>query len=210
MQEIVTEILLKLSLPPDKVLKAKTKVFPGITANSLIHSIITTSSIEKAGEVLDVSSRSLQRCLRDIFNGPMSKAGGNARFYLLSKIDKIYCNKCGLIKNKEFFNKDSHVSTGYKSTCKSCKQDAFKDYYILNKGAIISNVTKRYAHVRRATPSWANLEIIKNIYENAEGSHVDHIIPLQGELVCGLHVENNLQYLTPEENLSKGNKWEVS
>jgi 5-methylcytosine-specific restriction endonuclease McrA len=55
-------------------------------------------------------------------------------------------------------------------------------------------------------PLWANLSIIKRIYENAEGAHVDHIIPLQGELVCGLHVENNLQYLTPEENSRKGNK----
>ncbi len=210
MDDISSEILQKLNMPPSRMLKAATKTFPGIRADALISAIINTSSIEKAGILLGVSARSLQRSLRIIFDGPMSKAGGNARFYLLAKIGKIYCNKCGCIKPNIVFSKNANVSTGYKSTCKACTKDIFSNYYIANKGAIINNVTKRYLHVSRATPSWANLDIIKAMYENAEGCHVDHIVPLQGALVCGLHVENNLQYLTPEENLSKGNKWEVS
>lgn len=59
----------------------------------------------------------------------------------------------------------------------------------------------------KATPVWADLEKIKLIYKNRPaGHHVDHIVPLNSPVVCGLHWEGNLQYLPARENLSKRNK----
>jgi hypothetical protein len=65
----------------------------------------------------------------------------------------------------------------------------------------------RKKRVKQATPSWVNMEEIYKIYLNRpEGYHVDHIIPINGKDVSGLHVPWNLQYLPKAENLSKSNK----
>lgn len=69
--------------------------------------------------------------------------------------------------------------------------------------------SKRRAKLLQAIPKWADLEAIEEFYKNRpEDCHVDHIIPLQGKNVCGLHVLNNLQYLPAAENLRKSNKYE--
>lgn len=63
----------------------------------------------------------------------------------------------------------------------------------------------------RQTPKWANRAKIRDIYVNRpEGCHVDHIIPLRGKLVSGLHVEYNLQYLPALENMKKHNTYSLA
>lgn len=81
------------------------------------------------------------------------------------------------------------------------------EWKIKNKGKVNFWNTKRRINKKSQTPSWANLEAIKQIYINCpKGYEVDHIIPLQGQTVCGFHVEYNLQYLTKSDNCKKGNK----
>ncbi len=59
-------------------------------------------------------------------------------------------------------------------------------------------------------PKWADKEAIKKFYLNKPPNHqVDHIIPLNGKFVSGLHVESNLQYLPPEENRRKSNLYSI-
>lgn len=66
----------------------------------------------------------------------------------------------------------------------------------------------RWAAKLKRTPAWADLAAIRAFYEACpEGHHVDHIIPLRGKGVSGLHVLENLQYLPASVNISKGNRW---
>jgi len=67
---------------------------------------------------------------------------------------------------------------------------------------------KRRAAKLFATPVWADLNLIETIYKTCpKGYHVDHVIPLQGKTVCGLHIESNLQHLPAFDNFIKSNKF---
>lgn len=70
---------------------------------------------------------------------------------------------------------------------------------------------RRRARKLSAEPQWltgAQREAMAEIFRDAarQGKHVDHIVPLRGTAVCGLHVPWNFQLLTPAENWSKGNR----
>jgi hypothetical protein len=79
------------------------------------------------------------------------------------------------------------------------------------------HANKRRAAKLKRTPPWADLEAMRAIYQEAQRltsetgipHHVDHDVPLQGKLVSGLHVPNNLQILTGSENSKKRNRFEV-
>lgn len=87
------------------------------------------------------------------------------------------------------------------------QKQILQDDYLARKHEWPAYVAKRRAKLLQAIPAWADLEKIKSVYEECPaGMHVDHIIPLQGKTVSGLHVHNNLQYLTPVENMRKGNR----
>lgn len=77
-----------------------------------------------------------------------------------------------------------------------------------NRGKANSHSAKRRSKKLQATPPWSDLAAVQEFYTNCPpGMHVDHIIPLQGRKVSGLHLLDNLQYLTAFENLSKSNSF---
>lgn len=90
-----------------------------------------------------------------------------------------------------------------------------KKYYEENKIDFFVRAAKRRATKNRATPSWANTEKIKQIYIDCKlisemtgiTHQVDHIVPLKGQSVSGLHVEGNLCIIPANLNLAKYNKF---
>ena len=80
-------------------------------------------------------------------------------------------------------------------------------YAKANRGVMNARIARRRAAVEQRTPAWTDLDAIQAFYAACPpGHHVDHIIPLRGRTVSGLHVLNNLQYLPAAENLSKANR----
>lgn len=91
------------------------------------------------------------------------------------------------------------------------------DYYKKHPHKNCERSAKHRAMLLRATPPWASDELIAEIYEFAAefrksgfNVHVDHIVPLKGKNVCGLHVQQNLRVCLAGVNLSKSNKHDES
>ena len=112
---------------------------------------------------------------------------------------------------------DTNIKRVKKYDCLEChvanRKVAAKAFFESPKGKAYKRSLERLrrASMRSALVPWADLEKISEIYSEARklGMHVDHIIPLKHELVCGLHNEFNLQLLPPNENMAKSNFFEV-
>jgi hypothetical protein len=92
-----------------------------------------------------------------------------------------------------------------------------RTYRKQNRAGLNAYNASRRAMARQATPGWADKAAIREIYEEAVRLtamtgvrfHVDHIVPLKGKNVCGLHTQDNLRVVPHYENESKGNRWQV-
>lgn len=123
------------------------------------------------------------------------------------------CKECTLSLRKKQRLENPSLNKEY---CKKYYQNN-KDKYYQNKPLRAYYQARRRAAKLQATPSWLtefDLEMMKWTYQAAkiaeshygEPYQVDHIVPLQGENVCGLHVPWNIQVITAHDNMSKGNK----
>jgi len=92
----------------------------------------------------------------------------------------------------------------------------FKRYKKENNGKVNATNKRRDLAKKQRTPAWLTSEdiwMMREIYELAALRskltgfkwHVDHIVPLQGETVSGLHVPTNLQVLPYRDNILKRN-----
>jgi len=112
--------------------------------------------------------------------------------------------------SKKYYHKNKHDEA-----FKSKNRNKVKEWFINNPSKVLEQSARKRATKLLRVPIWADKKEIKRIYEiacrksNIEGRkyHVDHIIPLRGKLVSGLHIPSNLQVILELENLAKSNKF---
>lgn len=132
------------------------------------------------------------------------------------------CKTCKRKRGKSYYNRDKEAILSRNKKWRDENPEKVversRDYYESNKLDFFVRVAKRRAVKLNATPEWLDQEQhqeIKDFYwlakdltaVSGESYHVDHIVPLQGDNVCGLHVPWNLQILPADINLSKGNRY---
>lgn len=121
--------------------------------------------------------------------------------YLLHMYDIRECKSCNRLLSVSDFRPNSSRSDGLNGQCKTCQSNKTK----LTQPA--RQAVYKAKGIERIVP-WTNMQEISKFYSMCpEGYHVDHVVPMQGELVSGLHVLANLQYLSAYENIKKHNKF---
>ena len=145
-----------------------------------------------------------RRCKKELNNGKFS-------YYNITELNYFQretCNNCW--KGVPYANRL------LRSPKESKKFDKAIRHFSKKRKAKNYKTSKRRADELQATPKWADTKLIKKVYSQSVDlsvstgieHHVDHIVPLKGKKVCGLHVHYNLRVIPAIDNLKKGNRME--
>jgi hypothetical protein len=140
----------------------------------------------------------------------------NAYYYSANKEAQRVRSKQWKDQNKEIVKA---TSLAYRINNKEKVKQSMKKWMQENQDKVIANIAKRRTAKMKRSPKWLTDEQMRQIeyiyleakmleVETGIKHHVDHIIPLQGKNVSGLHVPENLRVISAEENLRKCNRYE--
>lgn len=129
-----------------------------------------------------------------------------AKLYAQNKEVKKAQSKAWVEANKA---RKAENDSKYRLAHKARRNKLISEWKRRNPSRVTATNAARRAMAKKATPAWADLSAIRDVYLEAGymQMHVDHIVPLNHPLVCGLHVWDNLQPLTPEQNMRKNNRF---
>lgn len=167
-------------------------------------------------EVVSVTDRAAYRRAHYLANKDEYKARAKAR---RESLDRAELRQYYFEYRKNNREKILDIKRRWSETNRE-KDRAIKSAWAKNNKGKVNATTKRYKLAKKKrTPSWLTKEHLRYIEEyyvlaqdlswlSESPLEVDHIVPLSGAEVCGLHVPWNLQILTKEENSRKRNKYE--
>jgi hypothetical protein len=151
--------------------------------------------------IMATSKENQKRLAREWYLRNKELAKERAKAWALANPEKV------AKKNKKYKNKNKEKVTEYN-----------KQWWSENKDKRAAYEGKRRSMQLQRTPTWdPDAHLIAAKYQLAamlsEASgvhyHVDHIIPLQGKKVSGLHVFSNLRVIPGTENVKKSNKYPI-
>ena len=131
------------------------------------------------------------------------------------------CKPCKRVLDKTYFEKNSAkikaIVSKYRESNKEKANQSVKNAKAKKQEKYKALKVKYKTSKLRAIPKWADLEKISCLYSVAamlnkygtEKYHVDHIVPLRHNFVCGLHTYENLRVISAKQNLEKSNKFSV-
>jgi hypothetical protein len=153
---------------------------------------------------LGISAATVSRLMKELFPDRISgNTGTKPHVHILQRAELKHCSRCDLVKSFENFRKNKSNRQGLNTYCKVCHLETTASTQAARQAEYKSSKIQR-------TVGWTETDKIKLFYSKCpKGYHVDHIIPLNGELVSGLHVLSNLQYLPAKENCSKSNTYSI-
>jgi hypothetical protein len=131
------------------------------------------------------------------------------------------CKPCAVKKSREWYFANKDRKRAYDAKRRAEKghlyRAASKRFRENNPGKKNADTQSRRAMLLGARAAWGDKFLIAEIYDLAALRtkltgfkwHVDHIIPLHNKLVCGLHVEGNLQVIPWIDNVKKHNRFSL-
>ncbi|SET43766.1 hypothetical protein SAMN05216326_1273 [Nitrosomonas marina] len=145
-------------------------------------------------------------------------AASKKRYHEANKADRLAKDRVRYAIKKHIYNGNKKNKIYDGKTYREHYNELMRKWKRRNKHKTCANEAYRRAMLIQATPPWANKILIEKVYsvsrarteETGINHNVDHIVPLISDIVCGLHVHENLRVITAKQNINKGNKFNTT